>query len=193
MFYVSRNGEQKGPFEAEIIIACLNQGIFDYSDLVWKEGWDNWKEIKQAFPEPVSKPPPLKKADDKAVCPFCNGTIALGVMKCTHCEAKLTPRALKAKMLRLGCGATLLAIFGIFLLVLTVIVLGGVTLKITGDMGYKAIPLFAATFFLWLGINYFPTRPKKFYSFLGLDVSWMVFSFISILLGAYFLILMFIH
>ena len=57
MFYISRHGEQKGPFEAEIIMACLKQGTFDYSDLVWKEGWENWKAISEVFPEPVAEPP----------------------------------------------------------------------------------------------------------------------------------------
>ena len=196
MFYVSRNGEQKGPFEAEIIMACLKQGTFDYSDLVWKEGWENWREIKDVFPESASKPPPLDKANDKAQCPFCDGPIELGVIKCTHCNAKLTPRALKARLLRLGCAANLLAIllaiFGFFLLAIFLLWIGGTLFTVLGPMGLKAIPLTLGTIFLWLGVNHLPTQSKKFYCILGFNISWIVFSILSTILGAVLVIFVFI-
>jgi len=50
MHYVSKNGEQKGPFDEKIILACLKDGTFEYSDLVWKEGWADWKTIEEVFP-----------------------------------------------------------------------------------------------------------------------------------------------
>ena len=59
MYYVSKNGEQKGPYEENIILACLKDGTFEYSDFVWKEGWNDWKKIEAVFTKPSAKPPPI--------------------------------------------------------------------------------------------------------------------------------------
>ena len=50
MYYVLKSGDQKGPYEDNIILACLKEGAFNYSDLVWKEGWPDWKTIEEVFP-----------------------------------------------------------------------------------------------------------------------------------------------
>jgi len=58
MYYVTKNGEQKGPYEENVILACLKDGTFDDSDFIWKEGWADWKEIGAVFTKPSATPPP---------------------------------------------------------------------------------------------------------------------------------------
>jgi hypothetical protein len=53
MFYIYADGEQKGPFDDQIIKACLKDGTFKYSDLIWQEGWDEWKQLEVVFKEPT--------------------------------------------------------------------------------------------------------------------------------------------
>ena len=58
MIYVFKDGEQKGPFEADVLQACLKGGVFVDSDLAWKEGMAEWIPLSEFIPLHISGSPP---------------------------------------------------------------------------------------------------------------------------------------
>lgn len=50
MLYIYRNGEQLGPYSEANVENFLKNGTLDYTDLIWKEGWTDWKSVEDVFP-----------------------------------------------------------------------------------------------------------------------------------------------
>lgn len=69
MLYIFRNGEQFGPYSRENIETFLKTGDLEYTDLVWEEGWSEWRSMEQAFPRlspslaVSATPPPTPKLE----------------------------------------------------------------------------------------------------------------------------------
>ena len=68
MIYILKNGEQKGPFEEEVLLACIETGVFSGTDLAWKEGLPEWVPLSElaatclaGFKKKLIVPPPLPK------------------------------------------------------------------------------------------------------------------------------------
>jgi len=53
--YVLKNNERLGPFDDAMIFTCLADGRFLYEDLAWREGWANWRQLREVFPAPSRK------------------------------------------------------------------------------------------------------------------------------------------
>ncbi|MEI6070835.1 MAG: DUF4339 domain-containing protein [Verrucomicrobiae bacterium] len=60
MIYIFKDGEQKGPFEVDVLQACLKGGVFVDSDLAWKEGLADWIPLSEFVPLHISGSPPPK-------------------------------------------------------------------------------------------------------------------------------------
>jgi len=58
--YISKNGEQSGPFTDEQLEERLNAGKISYDDMSWKEGMAEWQPLRQIVAPPV--PPPVPAA-----------------------------------------------------------------------------------------------------------------------------------
>lgn len=67
MLYIFRNGEQLGPYSRENIETFLKTGSLEYSDLVWEEGWSDWKPVAEVFPQRIQPPPPPTPASNPPV------------------------------------------------------------------------------------------------------------------------------
>lgn len=50
--YVLKNNERLGPFDDAMIFTCLADGRFLYEDLAWREGWPNWRQLREVYPAP---------------------------------------------------------------------------------------------------------------------------------------------
>jgi hypothetical protein len=50
--FIYKNEQQIGPFDDSTILQSLNNGAFDYADLCWREGWEEWRPIEAAYPKP---------------------------------------------------------------------------------------------------------------------------------------------
>jgi len=65
--YVLKNNEQLGPFDDAMIFTCLADGRFLYEDLAWREGWANWRQLREVYPAPsrqgLDTAPGSQKAD----------------------------------------------------------------------------------------------------------------------------------
>ena len=62
--FVYKNEQQLGPLDDETILQSLNNGSFDYSDLCWRDGWEEWKTLDQIYPKPgSSKVQPVSAAE----------------------------------------------------------------------------------------------------------------------------------
>ena len=48
--YIHKNGEQLGPFDNTLVTTGLTKGSFDYSDLCWRVGWEEWRTLATIFP-----------------------------------------------------------------------------------------------------------------------------------------------
>lgn len=48
--YISRGGEQFGPFSAEDIGRLIENGHFSWEDLAWREGFEEWSPLHLVFP-----------------------------------------------------------------------------------------------------------------------------------------------
>lgn len=48
--YIHKNGHQLGPFDDTMIFVSLNNRTFEYTDLCWREGWEDWKTIETIYP-----------------------------------------------------------------------------------------------------------------------------------------------
>jgi hypothetical protein len=55
MTYIYKNNEQLGPFDDALILSSLQNSTFDYSDLCWREGWEDWKTLDSIYPKPNEK------------------------------------------------------------------------------------------------------------------------------------------
>ena len=64
--HILKNHQQLGPFDDALILASLQNGSFDYSDLCWREGWEDWKPLDSLFPRPAP-PAPSLRAEPKAI------------------------------------------------------------------------------------------------------------------------------
>jgi len=47
--YINKNGQQLGPFSDEQIIEGLKNGLYSPEDLCWREGWSNWKPLREVY------------------------------------------------------------------------------------------------------------------------------------------------
>lgn len=66
--YIHKNDQQLGPFDDSVILQSLGNGVFDYSDLCWREGWEDWRQLESIYPKPISveQPPhPASEAPSK--------------------------------------------------------------------------------------------------------------------------------
>ena len=63
-FYISKNGEQSGPFTDEQLTERLNAGEISYEDLSWMEGMSEWRPLRQIEAPPV--PPPVQQPPQMA-------------------------------------------------------------------------------------------------------------------------------
>ena len=58
--YIQKGGQQLGPFDDAFILTSLGNGTFEYGDLCWREGWEDWKPLESFYPKPkgsTSSPP----------------------------------------------------------------------------------------------------------------------------------------
>ena len=55
--YIHKNDQQLGPFDDSVILMSLSNGAFEYEDLCWRDGWEDWKPLGSIYPRPkaVSK------------------------------------------------------------------------------------------------------------------------------------------
>ena len=59
-WYAAIDGKQEGPFSTEQILTRLQSGVFSPTTYVWKQGFENWREISQCaeLSSPNSFAPP---------------------------------------------------------------------------------------------------------------------------------------
>ena len=107
--YLSIDGQQKGPFEAEQLRAMWSAGTITAQTMAWQEGLPEWVSFKQIAntagiyctpppPPPKPTPPPRPVAVSSSQpppsvvkqCPSCGGEILDAQVKCEHCEQLLT-------------------------------------------------------------------------------------------------------
>jgi hypothetical protein len=57
-WYLSRNGQQHGPFSDADVANFARLGQLQPNDLIWREGFANWRPALTIFPEPLPAPAP---------------------------------------------------------------------------------------------------------------------------------------
>ena len=62
-WYLSRNGQQHGPFSDADVANFARLGQLHANDLIWREGFANWRPAQTIFPEPLpaSAPYPTRR------------------------------------------------------------------------------------------------------------------------------------
>jgi len=62
-WYLSRNGQQHGPFSDADVANFARLGQLQANDLIWREGFANWRPALTIFPEPLpaSAPYPTRR------------------------------------------------------------------------------------------------------------------------------------
>jgi len=62
-WYLSRNGQQHGPFSDVDVANFARLGQLQVNDLIWREGFANWRPALTIFPEPLpaSAPYPARR------------------------------------------------------------------------------------------------------------------------------------
>jgi hypothetical protein len=62
-WYLSRNGQQHGPFSDADVANFARLGQLHVNDLIWREGFANWRPALTIFPEPLpaSLPYPTRR------------------------------------------------------------------------------------------------------------------------------------
>jgi hypothetical protein len=62
-WYLSRNGNQHGPFSDADVANFARLGQLQGSDLIWREGFANWRPALTIFPEPLpaAAPYPIRR------------------------------------------------------------------------------------------------------------------------------------
>ena len=59
VWYVrSTNGNQFGPAKGELFRTWIQEGRVGTDSLVWQEGWDDWKQASEIFPQLAGPPEP---------------------------------------------------------------------------------------------------------------------------------------
>ena len=66
-WYLARDGQQHGPISAPEMEKIIELGYLLPTDLVWHQGFDDWKPAADAFPKkaepkPAAAPPPPPQA-----------------------------------------------------------------------------------------------------------------------------------
>jgi uncharacterized protein DUF4339 len=63
-WYLSRNGQQHGPFSDADVANFARLGQLQGNDLIWREGFASWRPALTIFPEPLpaSAPYPTRRA-----------------------------------------------------------------------------------------------------------------------------------
>lgn len=56
VYQVSIDGQATGPFPLSEVIEGMHSGRFSADHWVWKPGWPEWRQLREAFPECVSEP-----------------------------------------------------------------------------------------------------------------------------------------
>jgi hypothetical protein len=84
-YLVSKNGQQQGPYTLEQINSLLQQGQLTPSDLVFTEGWDQWKKISELTTLPVTPPIPQTSAPTSetpktGMSPIAKGCLIAGAV-----------------------------------------------------------------------------------------------------------------
>ena len=60
VWYIGRNGAQRGPLSHDQFVALRDSGEIRPSDLLWREGWSDWavaEQVPEAAPPPKTNPP----------------------------------------------------------------------------------------------------------------------------------------
>lgn len=57
-YFIGKDGQQLGPFEARQVREQLVAGAISYDDLVWREGMPAWAPVRTEFPPPAAPPLP---------------------------------------------------------------------------------------------------------------------------------------
>jgi len=97
MIYILKNDEQQGPMEESVLSQCLSAGIFLDTDLIWKEGMEEWVPISKyleaqdgkALPPVIPTPPPLPI--EKTQPATCSSYLIVGRVKTWIKNHKLAP------------------------------------------------------------------------------------------------------
>lgn len=66
-WYYSKDGTQVGPLELEALQKAASNGLIAKADLIWKDGWADWKpasKVSELAAAMVKKPAPAKKAPE---------------------------------------------------------------------------------------------------------------------------------
>lgn len=74
VWYVGKEGEQRGPFTEEDVRGMAARGELGSADLLWKEGMAEWQPLSQLaeFADEAAKaPPPQAKQPGVALPPWC--------------------------------------------------------------------------------------------------------------------------
>ena len=58
-WYLARDGQQHGPISAPEMEKIIELGYLLPTDLVWRQGFDDWKPASEAFPKKAESPPPV--------------------------------------------------------------------------------------------------------------------------------------
>ena len=101
-WHYAKNGERTGPVSSSELKKLAAEGTLQTDDLVWKEGWPDWKpasKLKGLFPEPEvssSAPPPtppsapvtVQRAENEKFCEACGTAIMSAAAICPHCGVK---------------------------------------------------------------------------------------------------------
>ncbi|MDG2214556.1 MAG: GYF domain-containing protein [Verrucomicrobiota bacterium] len=89
-YFVAKDGQQQGPYTLEQINSLLQQGQLTPSDLVFTEGWNEWKKISELSSSPVAPPIPKKKMSPVAKGCLITGAVIvclglIGFIGCISC------------------------------------------------------------------------------------------------------------
>lgn len=94
--YITKNGQQHGPYSVEQLDQLLQSETFNGDDLYWHEGANGWRPISQLpgyVPPPSTAPPPTEKvpialpkasSSDKPVPSFAQTAIDADRLKGDH-------------------------------------------------------------------------------------------------------------
>ena len=94
-YMVSKDGQQQGPYTLDQIISLVQQGLLSDTDLVFTQGWEQWKTIGELTASAGTVPVPKKGMSKLAKgCLIAGVTIVvlgiIGFVGCVACAGLLS-------------------------------------------------------------------------------------------------------
>jgi hypothetical protein len=62
-WYLSRDGQQHGPFSDADLVNFARLGQLQENDLIWRDGFENWRPAMTIFPKPQPTPTQVSPAN----------------------------------------------------------------------------------------------------------------------------------